>query len=172
MTTSENLLTYHAWANDKVLQYLSTLPDGVVNQELQSVFPSISATLTHLYVVDNLWLAAMRGEDNEAIFAHLPTWESEVKGAAIEDVCTRFSSVAQDYHTFLNTLADPDAYAEYAHPTAGTLRLRFTDIIQHVVNHGTYHRGNITAMLRQMEIPGISTDYLWYLLALQKATEA
>lgn len=169
MTTSENLLTYHAWANEKVLQYLSTLPDGVVNHELQSVFPSISATLTHLYVADNMWLALMRGQDNTAIFAHLPVWESEVKGAAIEDVCTRFSAVAQRYLDFVTTLPDRDAYADYAHPTAGTLRARYTDIVQHVVNHGTYHRGNVTAMLRQMGIPGVATDYLWYLFAQQNA---
>lgn len=163
MTNCEQLLAYHAWANDKVLTYLSTLPDGVVHQELQSVFPSISATVTHLYVVDNIWLAAMRHQDNTAIFAGIPVWESEVAGAEIGEVCTRFSTVAKRYHDFLEALADPDAYSNYAHPTAGTLRARYTDIVQHVVNHGTYHRGNITAMLRQMGIPGVSTDYVWYL---------
>ena len=117
MTTCEQLLAYHAWANDRVLKHLSTLPDGVVFQELQSVFPSISATLTHLCVVDNLWLAAMRGQDNTAIFGDLPVWKSEVEGVAVGEVYTRFSAVARHYHDFLTTLADPDAYADYAHPT-------------------------------------------------------
>ncbi|MEH7531611.1 DinB family protein, partial [Priestia megaterium] len=30
-------------------------------------------------------------------------------------------------------------------------------------NHGTYHRGNITAMLRQLGHPGVMTDYVLYL---------
>jgi uncharacterized damage-inducible protein DinB len=40
--------------------------------------------------------------------------------------------------------------------------------MQHVVNHGTYHRGNITAMLRQLGSKGISTDFIFYLYEQEK----
>ncbi len=69
---------------------MRTLPGAVVRQELQSVFPS-SATLTDLYVVDNLSLVIMQGQGNAAIFPEFPAWESEVKGLAISEVLPRFS---------------------------------------------------------------------------------
>ena len=49
------------------------------------------------------------------------------------------------------------------HPKLGTLESTYADIILHVVNHGTYHRGNVTAMLRQLGHPGVPTDYVYYL---------
>jgi uncharacterized damage-inducible protein DinB len=55
------------------------------------------------------------------------------------------------------------------HPQYGRLDTSISEIVQHVVNHGTYHRGNLTAMLRQQGHPGIATDYLFYLLERQQS---
>ncbi len=41
-------------------------------------------------------------------------------------------------------------------------------ILNHVVNHGTYHRGNVTAMLRQQGYAGVATDYLFFLMDRQE----
>ena len=49
------------------------------------------------------------------------------------------------------------------HPKLGTLESTYADTILHVVNHGTYHRGNVTAMLRQLGHSGVPTDYMYYL---------
>ncbi|GIN39559.1 MULTISPECIES: DinB family protein [Heyndrickxia] len=43
---------YHNWANDKLFKRLKELPDEVYDTELKSVFPSISATLLHMYLTD------------------------------------------------------------------------------------------------------------------------
>jgi len=49
------------------------------------------------------------------------------------------------------------------HPKYGRLNTRFSEIVHHVVNHGTYHRGNIAAMLRQLGYSSIPTDFVFYL---------
>ncbi|WP_425464427.1 DinB family protein [Paenibacillus oralis] len=46
---------------------------------------------------------------------------------------------------------------------SGEFTARYADFIQHLVNHGTYHRGNVTAMLRQLGHPGTPTDFGFYL---------
>jgi len=56
-----------------------------------------------------------------------------------------------------------DVHMEYTHPHHGTLKATYADIMQHAVNHGTYHRGNIAAMLRQIGFAGTNTDYVFYL---------
>jgi len=65
-----------------------------------------------------------------------------------------------------------DATTQYRHPTYGVLEARYSDIVQHVVNHGTYHRGNIAAMLRQQGYAGVPTDYVFYLYELSQQAQA
>lgn len=67
----------------------------------------------------------------------------------------------------LQLTPDLDKSMTITHPRYGRLDTRFSDILQHVVNHGTYHRGNITAMLRQLGYSGIPTDFVFYLFKQQ-----
>ncbi|MEV5027867.1 DinB family protein [Paenibacillus sp. LPE1-1-1.1] len=50
------------------------------------------------------------------------------------------------------------------HPKYGRLDTHFSDFVRRVVNHRSYHRGNATAMLRQLGYSGVPTDYLFYLM--------
>ncbi len=168
MTNANELYRYHVWGNDKVLRHLGELPEDILHRELQSVFPSVGETLSHVYVVDNLWLSAMAGDSLEAIRASLPSLQDEVKGASLDTFQARFSEVVDRFHVFFERQPDLEAWSEYPHPRFGPLRARYSDIVQHIVNHGTYHRGNITAMLRQMGFAGVATDYVFYLYSLAR----
>lgn len=168
MTNANELYRYHVWANDKVLRHLGELPGDILHRELQSVFPSVGETLSHMYVVDNLWLSAMSGDSLETIWASLPRFQDEVKDASLDTFQARFSEVVDRFHVFFERQTDLEAWSEYPHPRLGPLRARYSDIVQHIVNHGTYHRGNITAMLRQMGFAGVATDYVFYLYSLAR----
>ncbi|WAH36261.1 DinB family protein [Alicyclobacillus dauci] len=161
------LYQYHVWANESVFKHLSNLPKDVYRKPVQSVFPTIGDTLAHIYIVDNVWLTAMSGA-MENFSSLLPSWQEEVKDATFERFYEIFSKLASRYELFLTGETDLDAIAEYSHPTYGTLRARYKDIVQHVVNHGTYHRGNISAILRQLGYTGASTDYVFYLYDLNR----
>ncbi|MFX3635018.1 MAG: DinB family protein [Candidatus Pristimantibacillus sp.] len=50
------------------------------------------------------------------------------------------------------------------HPKYGRLDTHFSDILRFVVNHGTYHRGSVSAMLRQQGYVEGTTDYIFYLM--------
>lgn len=162
MSDATDLYRYHVWANDKVLQHLGNLPEDILRKELQSVFPTIGDTLAHMYVVDNVWLSAMSG-DIETIYSLLPDWQAEVQDALLSTFQASFAQVSNRFESFFTRQPNLEAISDYKHPKYGTLRARYSDILQHVVNHGTYHRGNITAMLRQLGYAGASTDYVFYL---------
>ncbi|WP_379865959.1 DinB family protein [Laceyella putida] len=51
------------------------------------------------------------------------------------------------------------------------MKINLSELVQHVVNHGTYHRGNITAMLRQLDNKGTFTDFIFYLYVKRNQTE-
>lgn len=155
------LYDYHVWANERVFRHLSELPEDVSRREVQSVFPSVFDTLVHLYRVDNTWLLAMTGKFEEITPASRRILE-EAREMRLPDLEARFREMAERYRAFWDTI-DLEAVTAYPHPQYGTLNARYAEIVQHVVNHGTYHRGNITAMLRQMGFPGVPTDYVFFL---------
>lgn len=146
----ENKLDYHIWATNKLLTYLQSLPHEIFHKELQSVFPSVERTLHHLYEVDALW------------FSRLCQQETPVE-------VDTFSSVSECHTYFQSLHKEMAAWKHKGHTivyetSIGEACQNTTEeILYHIVNHGTYHRGNITAMLWQLGKKGVSTDYIYYL---------
>lgn|SRR5579875_62102 len=158
---------YHVWANRKMFNRLNELPKDVYVKEIQSVFPSIAEVLVHMYVADNVWLGVIRGDSFEEISAAAGRSTEEVKGKCIEEIEKAYSELAEKYKTYLEEKENLDESISPEHPKFGRLNTRISELIQHVVNHGTYHRGNITAMLRQLGYAGPPTDYILYLYEQQ-----
>ena len=166
------LFGYHVWANRRVFTHLKSLPPEVTHKEIPSVFPSIAQTLVHMYVVDTLWLQAMTGHSFHEARASVPQVVAEIEGKGIAEMEELFSALARRYEAFLRSQEDLDRELTIEHPQYGRLETRLSDLVQHVVNHGTYHRGNITAMLRQLGHPGVPTDYVLYLYDLSRDRKA
>ncbi|MEJ8545794.1 DinB family protein [Brevibacillus borstelensis] len=166
------LYEYHVWANERIFQHLKELPQEAYRQEIQSVFPSVFSALVHIYTVDHVWLYAMASESFEKIREAVGRIPEETEGKSVEELEQLFRAVSDKYRQFLDSLPDLNAVNAYRHPQYGTLEARHSDILQHVVNHGTYHRGNIAAMLRQQGYPGAPTDYVFYLYELSRPQQA
>ncbi|WP_282937938.1 DinB family protein [Paenibacillus sp. RC67] len=160
------LYQYHVWANEKVFNHLKELPRETYDAVVQSVFPSISEALIHIYRIDTMWLGAMSGESYEKMVAGIQRVLEETKGIGLENLQTLYQQAAEQFEAFFAN-EDMDAVKPYPHPQYGTLNASYADIVQHLVNHGTYHRGNITAMLRQQGQRGIPTDYAFYLYEIR-----
>jgi uncharacterized damage-inducible protein DinB len=156
------LYDYHLWANQKVFQHLKELPQEILHKEIQSVFPTLFAALVHIYRVENVWLLGMSSASYEEIVDVNNRITEETESKSLEEIEQLFAEIADRYQSFL-AQKDLDAAKAYPHPQFGTLMASYADIIQHLVNHGTYHRGNITAMLRQLGYAGVPTDYVFYL---------
>ncbi|UFJ42598.1 hypothetical protein LOK74_08940 [Brevibacillus humidisoli] len=45
---------YHVWATRRVFLHLRELPEEIYRQEVQSVFPSVTETILHMYRVENV----------------------------------------------------------------------------------------------------------------------
>ncbi|GLX68837.1 DinB family protein [Paenibacillus glycanilyticus] len=153
---------YHVWANNRVFEHVKQLPEEVYAAEVQSVFPSVAAVMEHLYVRDELWLAVILGEDKDLI-GLVNSLTEEVKGLTAEELEKRYAEVAGRYRDFIASDQDLDKIMTITHPRFGSMNAPVSGLVQHVVNHGTYHRGNVTAILRQQGHPGIPTDYIIFL---------
>ncbi len=165
---AHRLYEYHVWANDQLFNHLGQLPKEAFHAEVKSVFPSVSQTLGHIYKFDLLYLYVLAEVPNEGIFPKLQGWTEETQGKSVDEMRRLFADVAEQFRDLLRRTPDPDKAMTIEHPRYGRLDTHFFDILQHVVNHGTYHRGNVTAMLRQQGYAGVPTDYLFYLLEQQE----
>lgn len=163
-------LDYHNWANQRVLSHLKSLPEELFTREIQSVFQSVSEVVTHMCVADALWLKVISGAAYEEAKETGMRLKEMLKGKKIDDFVCIFQDTALQYETFFENLEHPDGEITIAHPAFGEIKTPVSELLHHVVNHGTYHRGNISAMLRQMGKAGVPTDYVYYLLSMKQPT--
>lgn len=151
---------YHRWANEQVIQHLKTMPAASLQQKLKSVFPTVNAVLVHICRADYIWLHVLYGETYEQIISRFDQFEK--LGGDLGAIENRMTEQYEEYSRFLKELENPEGQISISHPRLGTLKTTYADVIRHVVNHGTYHRGNISAMLHQMGYKGVPTDYIFF----------
>ncbi|NQX68728.1 damage-inducible protein DinB [Paenibacillus alba] len=154
---------YHVWANHRVFARLAELPEETMHQELKDVFPSIHAGLVHMYRVDWVWLSGLKGSSFEEIRSQTVKIVEKMAGMTLKELEAAFIELAEDCQNFLSGVEDVQGTIRFPHPILGVLATNINEVIQHIVNHGTYHRGNISSMLRQLGHAGASSDYVFYL---------
>lgn len=161
------LYDYHVWANKRLFECVRELPQAVYDQEIQSVFPSIAATFAHIYIVDTVWLGVMREDHFEDIQAASRKAAEAANEKSIEEMKALFAELSERYREFFDSQENLEKPMAPKHPAFGRLDTRLSELIQHVVNHGTYHRGNITAMIRQQGHESVMMDYIMYLYEVE-----
>jgi uncharacterized damage-inducible protein DinB len=150
---------YHDWANRTMLDRLKELSDKVYFQELKSVFPSISSVVSHMYVVDQLWFQIISGMDMPEA---LDVKKESGEGKVVLEMEHLFRDLSSQYKVVLEKINDADESRLLNIPWEGERVTSLNEMVMHVVTHGTYHRGNITAMLRQMGYASVTTDLTAY----------
>ena len=152
------LLVYHYWARDRLLDALEPLSAEQFTRSLDSSFKSIRDTIVHVFAAELLWYSRWRGNSPKALLA----------GETFADVATLRSSwrdLERDVRAFVRELG-PDGInrrLEYKHMSGQADSSVFWQMLQHMVNHGSYHRGQVTTMLRQIgAAPAKSTDLITF----------
>lgn len=153
---------YHHWANLQMLSNLNNLPQEIIDREIQSVFPTIRSLLIHIYQMDGMWLSVMSGDTFEKSREVLVRLGEEAKEKSLEELGVLYAELSVKYRKFLEESHLEDNLS-ISHPRFGTLNAKLYGLVQHVVNHATYHRGNLSAMLRQLGHAAAPTDYVFYL---------
>ncbi|WP_244658345.1 DinB family protein [Priestia megaterium] len=103
---SLKLYDYHVWANQKIFDRLKELSEDIYEKEIQSVFPSISKVMAHIYVSDNIWLDFMSGEKFDEVYASADQLREQMETKRIEEVETMFFDLSDRYKAFLDRQED------------------------------------------------------------------
>ncbi len=148
------LTRYKAWADHRLYQSLFDLPEEEIIARRRIVFGSILRTLNHVYVMDLVWQAHLEGKPH--------TFSTRNP-----EICPPFSELRDAQKRIDDWYI---SYADDVHPEAGVVIVDFTfigggsgsmsrfDMLLHVVNHTTYHRGHIADMIYQIPAEPPTTD--------------
>jgi len=155
-------VTYNLWANTKVADVLRAIDNSLYFQENNSSFSSIAKTVLHLWGAQFIWLTRMQGESlREWPSANVTDKEEGLDGLILSSA-SLVSFVKSKNESFLKS-----TYA-YNNMKGEPFVDPYEDTLLHVVNHSTYHRGQIITMLRQGGVKTVpSTDLIHYLRALR-----
>ena len=154
---AHELLAYNTWANGQMLDAVSHLSVGQFSRELGGSYPSIQATLTHMLWAEWLWLE--RWQDHSPMELLQPS-----EFPSVESVKARWQSVQAGQRAFLASLTEDrlQRVGRYVNRKGETWEYVLWRQMQHAFNHATYHRGQVTNMLRLLGARPVSTDFLIY----------
>jgi uncharacterized damage-inducible protein DinB len=153
----EELLAYNAWANDRAFDAAQPLTPELLKPDLGNSFGSLHDTFTHIVGAEWIWLERWNGRWPAGLLQ--PT---EFK--SLLAIREKMNQVRSDREKWLSSLQENDLRKDIRYRN---LRGQFYvyplwQQLAHVVNHSTYHRGQITIMLRQLGAAAASTDLLLY----------
>jgi uncharacterized damage-inducible protein DinB len=139
------LLDYHYWARDRLLAALAPLTPEQFNRDLGSSFKSIRETVVHTYAAEWAWHSRWQGQSPTTLMTN----EAFPDVAAIHGA---WADHEKKMRAFLEELGE-DGVArviDYKLLSGQPGSSPFWQMLQHVVNHASYHRGQVTTMLRQL----------------------
>jgi len=151
------LYDYNAWANHRAMDAASKLTAEQFVQPMGSSFASVRDTLAHIYGAEWIWLERFQGRSPSS----LPDTAQFKNAASLRE---RWNEHETRLLAFVNglTQADLDRVMECKTLKFGVYRNPLWQSMQHLVNHGSYHRGQVTTLLRQLGAQPILTDLMHF----------
>jgi len=170
------LYSYNRWANERLFGVLNKLGPRQFAAPVQNSFPSIRETVFHILFAEWLWLKRWQGNSPRSTLsdpdASLATWSTLTPGGgpSATELTTMpglkafADSIEQERNEFLLGLGEDALHAPlHFSDMAGTPYAEpLVQLMQHVVNHGSYHRGQVTTMLRQLGAATVSLDMIYF----------
>ena len=161
MYTIQKHLQYNAWANQKTVEILKDVDDNTLDTELKSSFPTIRKTLLHIWDAQQIWLLRLQGQPTTK-------WPSQDFTGGTGELYKQYIGDSKALANFIASKdrAFLDSHISYKNMKGQDFTSNVEDILFHVVNHGTFHRGQIVTMLRELGFTSFpSQDLITYLRA-------
>jgi len=139
------MLDYHYWARDRMLDALERLPAEQYAKDLGSSFKSIRETVVHMYAAEWAWYSRWQGTSPTALLTSEPYPD-------VVSIRRAWTETEANVRAFANRLGASGVtkVIEYKLLNGSAGASPFWQMLQHVVNHASYHRGQVTTMLRQL----------------------
>jgi uncharacterized damage-inducible protein DinB len=145
---------YNIWATKLLTDRISKLSEEEINREIISSFSSVYKTLQHLWLAEEVWWKRLKLTENIVL-----------ESAAFTGSFTEMADILAKQSMQFKDWIDGATENQLAHVFAFVRnkeqhKMPVYQMLQHVFNHASYHRGQLVTMLNQLgadKIPG--TDF-------------
>ncbi|MCK7559626.1 DinB family protein [Chitinophaga sedimenti] len=145
---------YNVWANERILRTLTEQPDEVLDLPLPSSFPSLRATVLHMYGAESIWLQRFQMAERAVPPAH---------EGSFAELADKYNAVSNAIFNFVDKASEArlDHTMEYYNLKKEHTKLLVWKALYQLCNHSTYHRGQLVTLLRAAGVAKIpNTDYI------------
>jgi uncharacterized damage-inducible protein DinB len=145
-------VAYNLWANQQMAEWLKEASPESWEQEIESSFTSLKKTALHIWSAEFLWLKVLQ----DSTYEDNPTKDFT---GTFEELIAQWLAASEAFHLYVAQLSEEQFDAQ----RGSNSPLFVSDIIQHCMNHSTYHRGQLITMGRQAGLgTPPRTDFIFY----------
>lgn len=153
---AKTLHAYNSWANNRIFEAIEQLPNEQYMNDMKSSHGGIHGTFVHTIGAEKVWLERFNANPQPFLKA------TEIPDAA--ELKKIWEKVGYDTAKWLGMMSDKKLNEIFEMKTlkGDVFKHIFWQAFQHVVNHSSYHRGQIITMLRQIGAKPVSTDLILF----------
>ena len=147
--------SYHKWATELFMKTILDLPEELHHVEVKSSFPGLYNTVLHLDYSDKIWWHRLNPAESSDSFNNTTVTMHEL-----------FAGMQQRYQLWMNWInaLDENDFTKNVHYKS-LKGIPFSQplyqVLLHIFNHATYHRGQLVTILRQLDVQNIpQTDFI------------
>jgi uncharacterized damage-inducible protein DinB len=151
----QELWAFNRWANRRLLDAAAKLTQEQYTKDLGSSFPSLRDTLAHIASSEWVWLSRWQGTSPRERPEKFST-------TSLDELRHHWIEVEQSQRAFLSELSDErlDNVMPYTTMAGEPQSTPLWQMMRHVINHSTYHRGQAATLLRQLGATPPTTDLI------------
>lgn len=148
------LIDFNYWAKNQMMEAVSELSENQFLRDLSSSFASIRDTLVHSMSAERSWLSTWQ----ETPIHRLKPEDFPSAGSVV----TCWDGIEREMREFAESLKEVQQMVTVAKSDRSRSVYPLRQLIQHVVNHSSYHRGQVATLMRQVGAIPAKTDLVTY----------
>ncbi len=150
----QQFAAYNIWANKILFERINKLTEEKIIQEITSSFPSLYKTAIHMWLAEEVWWQRLKLVEKIEL-------QSETFTGSFEELTTILAKQSQQWAQWVDNANENQLTHVFAFiRNKEQQKMPVYQMLQHVFNHATYHRGQLVTLLRQLgeeKIP--ATDF-------------
>jgi uncharacterized damage-inducible protein DinB len=147
---------YNVWANQKLLECIAALTEEQHKAEIINSFNGLFNTVLHIWDAESMWWQRLKLQERVSR-------PSENFAGNFQELMNNVMSQSRQWEDWVNTASDLslEHVFQYQNTKKEQFKQPVNQVLLHLFNHGSYHRGQLVTMLRQSGIDKIpQTDYI------------
>lgn len=155
----EQYAAYNLWANQRMMDMVNNLTDDQLKKEIISSFNSIYETVLHLWSAENVWWQRVKLMEQQ-------TWQASVFKGSVLELTYNLIVQSKQWKDWVDLATEAALEHEFIYKNSKKDQYKqpVSEMLHHLFNHQSYHRGQLITMFRQVGISQLpNTDLISFL---------